>query len=34
MNPSGDALDIVPLDGVFLEEYDDGVEEGASEEVF
>lgn len=34
MNPPGDALDIVPFDGVFLKEDDDGVEEGASEEGF
>lgn len=34
MNPPGDALDIVPLNGIFLEEDGDGVEEGASEEGF
>lgn len=34
VNSSGNALDIVPFNGVFLEEYDDRIEEGACEEGF
>lgn len=33
MDPPGNALDVVPFDGVFLEKDDDGIKERAGEEV-